>query len=398
MSDRARIPELDGLRGIAIGMVLVYHYFLLTAHPRLASLLSRSLALGRLSWSGVDLFFVLSGFLIGGILLDARNSTNYYTVFYKRRFFRIVPIYMVCLAGFFALRAFIQAGHASNFAYMMEGQLPAWPYFVFLQNFWMTKTNTLGAFGLGATWSLAVEEQFYLTLPLLIRLLPRRRLPVFLGVTVLAAIGLRILLFLVWRDHSLSRFVLMPCRADALLLGVLGAIAVRNPKSYEWLSTNRKVLGILAGVFVLGIGVMTYLKAGLTGVIIQTGGFTWMAGFYLCILLLAVTGPPDWIKRFLRMKWLMWLGGIAYGTYLFHEFVLGAFFTFFRSHPIDLYNAADVLTAVAALVLTLLFCKISWTYFEKPLIKIAHRAGYVFPDAGQAETVSRLNPTSAETS
>jgi peptidoglycan/LPS O-acetylase OafA/YrhL len=395
---QGRIPELDGLRGIAIGMVLVYHYFLLTSHVRLGSLLSRSLALGRMSWSGVDLFFVLSGFLIGGILLDGRDSTNYYSVFYKRRFFRIVPIYMVCLAGFFALRAFIQTGHASNFAYMMKDQLPAWPYFTFLQNFWMARTNSLGAFGLGATWSLAVEEQFYLTLPLLIRLLPRRRLAAFLVVTVLAALVLRIFLVLVWRDHSLSRFVLMPCRADALLLGVLGATAVRDPKSYEWLSGNRKLLGILAGVLALGVGVMTYLRAGQEGVVIQTGGLTWLAAFYLCILLLAVTGPSDWIKRLLRMKWLMWLGGIAYGTYLFHEFVLGALFTLFRSRPIALYNITDVLTAVAALALTLFFCKISWTYFEKPLIKIAHRSGYVFADAARPKTASALNATSEGTS
>lgn len=397
MNGQARIPELDGLRGIAIGLVLVYHYFLITSHAQLGSLLSRLLALGRLSWSGVDLFFVLSGFLIGGILLDARESTNYYPVFYTRRFFRIVPIYMVCLAGFFAFRALIQAGHASNFAYMMKDQLPAWPYFTFLQNFWMAKSNSLGAFGLGATWSLAVEEQFYLSLPLLIRLLPRRKLPTFLGVTVLAALVLRILLFLVWRDHSLSRFVLMPCRADALLLGVLGAIAVRNPKSYEWLSGNRKLLGILTGVFVLGIGAMTYLRASLDGRIIQTAGLTWMAGFYLCILLLAVTGPSDWIKRFLRMKWLMWLGGIAYGTYLFHEFVLGAFFTLLRSCPPALYNITDVLIALAALASTLFFCKISWTYFEKPLIKIGHRNSYVFSDTSQPELAGQLTTRGAET-
>jgi len=398
VTDRSRIPELDGLRGIAIGLVLFYHYFFLTSHPRFGSPLSRLLATGRLSWSGVDLFFVLSGFLIGGILLDARDSTNYYAAFYTRRFFRIVPIYMVCLAGFFALRALIQAGHAANFAYMMADQLPAWPYFTFLQNFWMAKTNSLGAFGLGATWSLAVEEQFYLTLPLLIRLLPRRRLPAFLSAIVSAALVLRILLLLVWRDHSLSRFVLMPCRADALLLGVLGAIAVRNPKSYEWLSRNRKLLGILVGVLALGLGIITYLKATQDSVIIQTGGLTWLASFYLCILLLAVTGPSDGIKRFLRMKWLMWLGGIAYGTYLFHEFVLGAFFTFFRSHSIALYNITDVLVALAALAPTLFLCKISWTYFEKPLIKIAHRTGYVFDDPAPAETVPHLSPTNAETS
>src|SRR5206468_9454903 len=84
-----RISELDGLRGIAIGMVLLYHYFFFHASMVPGSLAAYAQVPLRLGWSGVDLFFVLSGFLIGGILLDARDSSNYFKVFYKRRFFRI---------------------------------------------------------------------------------------------------------------------------------------------------------------------------------------------------------------------------------------------------------------------------------------------------------------------
>ncbi len=398
MNGQDRIPELDGLRGIAIGLVLFFHYFVVISRFRPGTPLSYLLALGRLSWSGVDLFFVLSGFLIGGILIDARQSTNYFAVFYTRRFLRIVPLYLVCLLGFFTLRAFIQAGEAQNFAYMMKDQLPAWPYFMFLQNLWMAQKDSLGAYGLGATWSLAVEEQFYLTLPLLIRLLPRHRLPAFLVSAVGGTIVLRIILVLAWPAHSLSRYVLLPCRADALLLGVLGAVAVRNQRTYQWLCSNRRLLYLCSSVFAIGLALLTYLKGGLQGTLIQTWGFSWLAAFYLSILLLAVTGPQDWVKRILRIRWLMGLGSIAYGTYLFHAFVLGALFTLFRLHTPALADAWDFLSVVAALAATLLLCKISWICFEKPLVRLGHHSRYVFGDVPLSEPVRHLRATSAGTS
>src|SRR5271155_3009302 len=95
-----RIAELDGIRGLAIGMVLIYHYFLIRIDVPVRSAAAYALSTGRLAWSGVDLFFVLSGFLIGGILLEARGSVNYFRVFYTRRFFRIVPIYALLLLCF----------------------------------------------------------------------------------------------------------------------------------------------------------------------------------------------------------------------------------------------------------------------------------------------------------
>src|SRR2546425_646800 len=103
LSLSGRIPELDGLRGVAIGSVLIWHYFVLPTVAAPGTPLSYARVFGGLTWSGVDLFFVLSGFLIGGILLDARQATNYFQVFYTRRFFRIVPIYAAILLLFPAL-------------------------------------------------------------------------------------------------------------------------------------------------------------------------------------------------------------------------------------------------------------------------------------------------------
>jgi len=94
----ARIPELDGMRGSAIAMVLLWHYLMLGPRfsPTPGTFFSRLMVWQRLTWTGVDLFFVLSGFLIGGILIDARKSGNYFRVFYTRRFFRTSPFTWRC--------------------------------------------------------------------------------------------------------------------------------------------------------------------------------------------------------------------------------------------------------------------------------------------------------------
>src|ERR1035437_4173059 len=108
-SPKSRVPELDGLRGMAVLMVVVFHYIQQegpTPAGTAAHLLQRFTILG---WSGVDLFFVLSGFLIGGILMDARASASYYPTFYARRFFRIIPIYYLWITAYIVLIAFAGA-------------------------------------------------------------------------------------------------------------------------------------------------------------------------------------------------------------------------------------------------------------------------------------------------
>lgn len=372
----ARVPELDGIRGIAIGMVLMHHYFYLAIQARPATPLSYALVSGRLMWSGVDLFFVLSGFLIGGILLDSRSSSNYFQVFYTRRFFRIVPIYTFCLAGAFALTWLFRLGVAGGVSWIVKDQLPWIPYLVFLQNFWMAHKNTPGLFGLGVTWSLAVEEQFYLTLPSLIRYLSPRRLVVVVVACIIAAPVLRIALHARWPDHPLSWVTLMPCRADALLLGVLGAIAMRDARLRAMLASKQVVFRLALAVFVIGIGYMNLRAPSPYGPVMLTIGFTWLAAFYLGILIYALTFHGSWISWCLRWGWLGWLGSIAYGVYLLHEFVRVAFFGLIWSRPPEISSVAELCVTILALAVTLIVCRFSWVYFEKPLIKRGHQAQY----------------------
>ena len=165
-----RIPALDGLRGIAILLVLLRHS-VFEFHPN-SKFFSHLLVAGRLSWSGVDLFFVLSGFLIGGILLDAIASPRYFKTFYVRRAYRILPLYAVVMA-LFSLRYVTSHGSAGPLGSFSHSPIPWASYVTFTQNIWMAWLGTFGVGAVAATWSLAVEEQFYLTVPFIIRKIRR---------------------------------------------------------------------------------------------------------------------------------------------------------------------------------------------------------------------------------
>ncbi len=170
----------------AILIVILGHYLVVSA-PRFAErILGSALAL---SWTGVDLFFVLSGFLIGGILLDVRGAGSYFRVFYARRFFRIFPIYYAWLVFYVLLltvgRSFLQAHMASGIVPTLGFE--TWSHFLYLQNFVAGEYVAISAWCVGVTWSLAVEEQFYLIAPLAVRFLNRQTLSWALIMTVLAA-------------------------------------------------------------------------------------------------------------------------------------------------------------------------------------------------------------------
>lgn len=376
MRAQEHIPELDGLRGIAIGLVLIWHYLFLLAKAAPATALSYALACFRLSWTGVDLFFVLSGFLICGILFDARNSLGYFGTFYVRRFFRIVPAYAVCLCGAYTLSWLVRSGRAERFMFMTTDALPWPPYLLFLQNFSMALWNSLGAFGLGGTWSLAVEEQFYLTLPALVRFLNTRRLVIVLLCGIIAAPFLRVLLHALWPARWASWFVLTPCRADALLLGSLAAIGLREPSCRVWLLRNKLLLRLSMGVLLVGLGLLTLRAPNPNDFLMLSVGYTWLALSYLSVLVYAVLFTGSSLSRCLRWKWLAWLGKIAYGTYLLHAFVLGGIFGALWSRPPLITNVSELTATLFALTVTLTICQFSWKYFEKPLVRIGHRWNY----------------------
>jgi peptidoglycan/LPS O-acetylase OafA/YrhL len=394
-----RIPELDGLRGVAILLVLYFHYFASSTllPPYLA-------AFGRLSWSGVDLFFVLSGFLLGGILLDARTSPEYFKTFYARRAFRILPAYAVTLVAFWLIIAFPHpASGNATFQWLFSGAFPAYVYATFTQNFLMTWRGTLGPGWLGPTWSLAVEEQFYLTLPLIIRFISRRRLPYVLGAIIVAAPLSRLLLRLFSAHWVFGSFVLMPCRADSLMLGVAAALLLKSERGFDFLVTHRRFLYAVELLFLAGMIWMARkdsaapevggTTAGSTLIVEQSANawlllrsygrtaisslnYTWIALFYLLLLLIAVTQKQSLLSRGLRNRWLMATGIIAYGTYLFHQGVLGLYYGFARGRLPAIENLSDLGLTLAALITTLVLAKVSWVYFERPLVERAHKYRY----------------------
>jgi peptidoglycan/LPS O-acetylase OafA/YrhL len=215
-------PELDGIRGIAIMMVLVFHGFYLTASPDEGAFDRWVSRVTNSGWVGVDLFFVLSGFLITGILLRGRQDHGNPAAFYARRALRIVPIY----AGFlfflmYILPVFAGASIDDGIDILRGNQ--AW-YWTFTLNIKLAlhPIDDLGQFGNGHLWSLMVEEQFYLVWPLLVLLLPRKLLlPALLCLVAGAPVFRYLILEGTWPRiaNGLSAYVLMPARMDALAFG-----------------------------------------------------------------------------------------------------------------------------------------------------------------------------------
>lgn len=384
----ARILELDGLRGIAIGAVVVYHYFQLThlaQHGTWVSYLQSSV---RLGWSGVDLFFVLSGFLIGGILLDARTSTNYFKVFYRRRFFRIMPIYAVLLLAYALLAVVTQGSHTGDFSWLTANAMPWYSYWTFTQNLWMARSALFGANALAITWSLAVEEQFYLTMPLVIRWLSPGGLLRFVLAGICCAPALRLTIYLLWPQSLIAAYVLTPCRADALLLGVLAAILLRDPQWRRRMERAQVFWAVAFPILFLGLALLTWKAPNLASPLEVTVGYTWLDLFYFCLLLYALSQPKSRISEGLRMQPLRWLGSIAYGTYLIHDLILGTLFAIgWRGAP-AVHGFWTLFVVFVSLALTLGLARLSWTFFERPLIKIGHRLHYEFEGHAAAAIAS----------
>ena len=353
-----RIPELDGIRGLAVVLVLIYHYAVIQV-PESRLLYYLSLP-PHLMWSGVDLFFVLSGFLIGGILLDHRESRSYYRTFYARRIHRIFPLYYLMIAVLFAGVWMFPSSP------LFAGKMPLWAYPLFAQN--LTGDFTRGAAWIAVTWSLAVEEQFYLIFPFIVRLLSRKALLVLMGFCVVAVPLLRTLLVIEgWRFEQI--YPLLPCRADALALGVIAAIIVRTEVAKAWISERRKILFLCLLALIASLPTMlkwtSYRYVG-------TVGYSMLALMYFLLIVLVLIAPTRLMTRTFSAGWLRRLGVISYCAYLIHEPVRRSLFLLLRlgKNPV-ITDLKTLMVTAAALFVTLAIAQVSWVVLEKPLIRRA---------------------------
>jgi len=370
---KQRIPELDGLRGLAILLVLVFHYTAQEGVLTPGTLADRVQRFTVMGWTGVDLFFVLSGFLIGGILMDVRSSPSYFKTFYCRRFFRIVPIYYLWLVLYVALM--VIAGNTisrlSNSGIRPPLDLGIFSYFLFLQNF-----VSMGLFGLagawfGHLWSLAVEEQFYLVAPLVVRYLKW----ILTGVIICVPL-FRMFLSRVLHVMALKITVLVLCRADALAIGMLAATLTRGENPVISVAQNRRTLYVALGILSLGVVALWMFSPQSTTLGMQSIGFTWMALFYVVILLLAVGYPESWFAGIFRNKFLRELGVVSYCVYIIHIVVNVVL------HALLLHKGPRISTGKGAIVtvfagfVTYSIAKVSWLLFEGPLQRRGHAFKY----------------------
>jgi peptidoglycan/LPS O-acetylase OafA/YrhL len=363
-----RKPALDGLRGIAIAMVLWHHFVEQHLPPGRGSWLGWLRAATGLSWSGVDLFFALSGFLIGGILIDNRSSPRLARVFYLRRAARILPLYYATLVVTAAAVAARLPGSYHLF--------PAWVYPLFLTNFAVGWAGSWDWLPLSVLWSLAVEEQFYLAAPWVVRAVPPARLPQLLaGLVALAEAGR----LAVWLCGGAARhlpFVLAPLRMDALALGFLAAWAVRSPGAAPFLRSLgahwRACLLAGAGLFV-GLALLRPPEGSMN---LALFGYLLIAAVMALVLLVAAAFRPPQLARLLEFGPLAALGRHSYFVYLWHPLIGGTIIALLGGggFVLDSWTGAGLVAlAVAA---TWAAAVLSWKWFEAPIIARAHRTAY----------------------
>jgi peptidoglycan/LPS O-acetylase OafA/YrhL len=311
------VKTLDGIRGLAILLVMIHHLFVLTPQNRIENAFASVAHLGA---HGVDLFFVLSGFLITGILLAGRGESHQLRNFYARRVLRIFPLYYAVLAfSFLILPTLMRAlPLAASKLARFEGTTQEWYWYVlYLSNFAIAHAGAFRHGVLDVTWSLAIEEQFYLLWPAIVLLLNRRQLEfVCLGIIV-AALLCRIAVYATGYTW-IQAYVLTPCRMDALAVGGLLAAHVR---SGHW---NQRALVVASKRF---FAIAMLLIASAVGMgyaqdyspLVYTIGFSVIAMVCGAGLLIVRYSPPgSLINRIFSSKLLTIYGRYSYGIYLFH--------------------------------------------------------------------------------
>lgn len=372
----SRIPQLDGIRGLAILLVLIWHFAVISIQATPGSGLAYAIKVFSLTWGGVDLFFVLSGFLIGGILLNHRTAPRYFIAFYARRVCRIFPPYYLLLALFIAAYFWSARTEITAWAWLVDGPMPLWSYFLFVQNFAMAAAGGHGANWLGVTWSLAIEEQFYLLLPLLIRFLTPDRIPYALSLLIISAPVFRTYL---WFYHPLAGFpgfVLLPGRWDSLLIGVLVAFYVRNRNARIWLDKNAIFLWGTFCVLLIGVIGFTLTSQGIGSLGMSVFGHTWLALLGANLILIALFARSPSCNWALTQPMLLWLGSISYGVYLYHQFIHGLCHLLITGKSPRIMGIEDGFVSLLALALTLGIATISLRYFERPILRLGQRISY----------------------
>ncbi len=373
--NRAFYPALDGLRAIAFLMVFFGHYSLLPW-----------------GWTGVDLFFVLSGFLITGILYDSRNDPHRARTFYLRRTLRIFPLYYGVMLLFLVTLPLLHweiswswlvwPAYFGNYARFIHPYVPNSP----LEKLADFQPHGVfhghhAAFFLGHFWSLCVEEQFYLFWPWLVFWIRSRRALLWvcaatLPLCLIARIVTQSLLPARGHEWMLNNELLYratPFRLDALLLGGLIALLLRGPLAAALLRWSRPALLLACALVLIWIALIP--SHGVFGFQYPYPDwkFTWglsVIDLLAALLILAALQPGSVVYRVLNLRPLRWLGRISYGAYVLHDIPHILYwnigYKLVPSHP-------EIAVPIVGLAFTFFFAWLSFRFFETPFLNLKSR-------------------------
>lgn len=358
------------MRGIAVLMVLAWHFVGAIIETDLgwwASAIRNIAILGR---TGVDMFFVLSGYLITRILLArTQRDSAFLAVFYAKRMLRIFPPYFL-LVGIFWGVGWLGADNA-----VFNDDTPLWRHLTFTQNFWMSDTANWGPGGISVTWSVAIEEQYYLVFPLLVLALPRSWLPATLCLIAVASILCRAILHMLHPDNAFLSYVMTFSRLDGLAVGGLIAWAFTSATAQSWMRSNQPRLEkqlkyLLGGMVVLAIAIKQNLAANMF-----YWGHTYLTVLYGLVVVVVVLNAGSGMVRWLRSSWMAFFGRTSYSVYLFHPLILSVVFLA-AGVPETINNLHSAGLSVLAFLVTLVFCAALYRWFEKPILGYGARWKY----------------------
>lgn len=362
----AHIPALDGIRGTAILLVMVHHF--VGAHEKSDWFARKLIGFAEGGWSGVDLFFCLSGFLITGILIDFKNIRRPLWTFYMRRALRIFPLYYVTLFVLFILIPAL-VPLSPEYANYVSHQ---WWHWVYLPNVLILYKLPYATLATSHFWSLAVEEQFYMIWPFVVLFTRLENLKrICLGLFGVAFL-FRVTCFAFEWGHT-PAYVLPIARFDSLVAGAFVAIIVRDMSMVaRYASVGKTVFFIAISVFVA----IVLIQGGFRrSPVMMTLGFSSLALVYSIGIGAAAINAFPAMTRIFENKFLRFFGKYSYAMYVFHTFIIVGLLGLFPS-PLDSDSifAAGVPRIVLFTVTGILASSIagvaSWVLIEKHALKL----------------------------